>query len=165
MSGSSWRGTLIFTGSIAALGALVVARFGLVEESEEAAPTSMSEDTSSAVSASTDSSTEANPSEVSAPADGAATSGAVTVAGSLVQTRYGPVQVSVTFDGAQIVDVQELQSPYARVPSAQTSERVMPMLAQEVIDAQSAEIDAVSGASYTSKAYCESVQAAIDQMS
>ena len=80
-----------------------------------------------------------------------------------MQTRYGPVQVSVTFTAGQITDVQTLQVPGGHHESVQINARATPILAQEVVDAQSAQIDTVSGATYTSEAYAESVQSAIDQ--
>ncbi|MEZ0447304.1 FMN-binding protein [Cellulomonas sp. ICMP 17802] len=80
-----------------------------------------------------------------------------------MQTRYGPVQVSVTFTAGQITDVQALQTPGGHGESIQINARATPILAQEVIAAQSAQIDTVSGATYTSQAYAESVQSAIDQ--
>ena len=94
---------------------------------------------------------------------GSTTSDTVTIVGSSVQTRYGPVQVSVTFAAGQITDVQALQVPGGHHESVQINARATPILAQEVVDAQSAQIDTVSGATYTSEAYAESVQSAIDQ--
>ncbi|WP_456846470.1 FMN-binding protein [Cellulomonas sp. P5_C6] len=87
----------------------------------------------------------------------------MTIVGSTVQTRYGPVQVSVTFASGQITDVQALQTPGGHGESIMINQRATPILAQEVVSAQSAHIDTVSGATYTSEAYAESVQSAIDQ--
>jgi uncharacterized protein with FMN-binding domain len=79
------------------------------------------------------------------------------VAGSNVSTRYGNVQVEVTFSGGQITSVTMLQQP----DSGPTS-RAVPELIEETLTAQSADVDSVSGATTTSAAYVESLQSAID---
>jgi uncharacterized protein with FMN-binding domain len=79
------------------------------------------------------------------------------VAGSTVTTRYGDVQVEVTFSGTEIASVRMLQQP----DSGPTSKAV-PELIEETLTAQSADVDSVSGATTTSEAYVDSLQAAID---
>jgi uncharacterized protein with FMN-binding domain len=86
-----------------------------------------------------------------------------TVTGSLVQTRFGPVQVQVTIAGGKITDVTALQLPFDRQRSSQISGIVEPMLRSEALTAQSAQIDLISGATYTSDAYAQSLQSALDQ--
>jgi uncharacterized protein with FMN-binding domain len=86
-----------------------------------------------------------------------------TVTGPTVNTRFGPVQLQITFTNGQIGDVKALQLPTDRQRSAQISSYVAPILRQEVLTAQSAQIDLVSGATYTSYAYAQSVQAILDQ--
>ena len=86
-----------------------------------------------------------------------------TVTGQLVQTRFGPVQVQVTIAGGKISDVTALQLPNDRQRSAEISQIVEPMLRSEALTAQSAQIDLVSGATYTSDAYAQSLQSALDQ--
>lgn len=83
--------------------------------------------------------------------------------GQTVQTRYGPVQVRVTLSGGAIRDVQALQLPSDRRQSAAISDYAGPVLRQEVLAAQSAQIDTVSGATYTSDGYAQSLQSALDQ--
>ena len=83
--------------------------------------------------------------------------------GSTVQTRYGPVQVTVTLQGTTITDVQALQTPDRDGRSKQIAQDSVPTLRQEVLASQSAQIDTVSGASYTSQGYARSVQSALDQ--
>jgi uncharacterized protein with FMN-binding domain len=83
--------------------------------------------------------------------------GSEVVAGSTVTTRYGTVQVEVTFSGTEIASVRMLQQP----DSGPTSKAV-PELVQETLTAQSADVDTVSGATTTSEAYVDSLQAAID---
>lgn len=85
-----------------------------------------------------------------------------TVNGSVVQTPYGSVQVAVVFDGSKIVEVQALQTPSDQDRSVQIAQVATPILRQEVLSAQSARVDAVSGATYTSDGYAQSVQYAID---
>jgi uncharacterized protein with FMN-binding domain len=77
-------------------------------------------------------------------------------------TRYGIVQVQVTLSGNQIVDVQALQLPSAKTKSQQISTSAEPRLLQEVLAAQSAQVDTISGATYTSIGYQQSLQAALD---
>ena len=92
---------------------------------------------------------------------GALASGTVT--GQVVQTRYGPVQVQVTIAGGKISGITALQLPNDRQRSAEISQIVEPMLRSEALTAQSAQIDFVSGATYTSDAYAQSLQSALDQ--
>jgi uncharacterized protein with FMN-binding domain len=74
---------------------------------------------------------------------------------------YGDVQVKVTIKGGRIADVQALQLPNDRSRSAYISQVAGPMLRTEVIQAQSAQIDIISGATYTSEGYAQSVAAAL----
>jgi hypothetical protein len=94
---------------------------------------------------------------------GSGTSGAsTTVDGPTVETRYGPVQVEITVSGSQVTNVVALQLPDGDRHSATISSRVADMLASQALEAQSGAIDGVSGATYTSEAYAESLQAALD---
>jgi uncharacterized protein with FMN-binding domain len=178
MSPRPWRGTLIFVGAAAAIAAAGVGRFaGAAPEPIASAPASGTDEsgagsTGAFPAPSTDdgSSTSAAPAPTTDGGSGASTSpapttpsDAVTIVGSVAQTRYGPVQVSVTFAGGEITDVQTLQAPDRERRSSEISQQATPILAQEVLSAQSAQIDTVSGATYTTEGYRESVQAAIDQ--
>jgi uncharacterized protein with FMN-binding domain len=87
-----------------------------------------------------------------------------TVTGPVVQTQFGPVQVQVTIANGKIADVTALQLPSDRQRSAYISGIVGPMLQSEALTAQSAQIDLISGATYTSDAYAQSLQAALDQV-
>ena len=86
-----------------------------------------------------------------------------TVQGQEFDTRYGPVQVSVTVQGGRIADIQALQLPFDHPRSEAISQYVEPILRSEALQAQSAQIDLVSGATYTSDAYSRSLQSALDQ--
>ena len=82
-------------------------------------------------------------------------------AGSDVVTKFGDVQVSITVRRGRIVDVQYLKLPFDRARSASISQQAAPLLRQEVLAAQTAHIDSLSGATYTSDAWASSVAAAI----
>jgi uncharacterized protein with FMN-binding domain len=73
------------------------------------------------------------------------------------------VQVEITIKGHQLLDVQALQLPSDRARSARISSQAGPLLRTEALQAQSAHIQMVSGASYTSAGYQQSLQAALDQ--
>jgi hypothetical protein len=92
----------------------------------------------------------------------AAQTSARTVSGPVVSTRFGTVQVAVTVEGGQLTDVTAVQLPADDRRSASISNRVEPMLRSQALTAQSANIDGVSGATYTSAAYARSLQAALD---
>ncbi|MET9131030.1 FMN-binding protein [Streptomyces antibioticus] len=95
-------------------------------------------------------------------ASGASTSTG-TFTGDTVQTRYGPVQVAVTLVKGRITAVKVLQAPDRNGRDQQIAAYALPRLTQEALGAQSAHIDAVSGASYTSQGYTQSLQSALDQ--
>jgi len=86
-----------------------------------------------------------------------------TYAGSTVNTRFGPVQVQVTIAGGAITDVTALQLTNTDGRSVQISNYASPILAQEVLSSQSAQVSNVGGATYTSQAYLQSLQSALDQ--
>jgi uncharacterized protein with FMN-binding domain len=92
-----------------------------------------------------------------------ATSAAITVTGDDVQNQFGDVQVQVTFSNGKITDVKALQLPFDRRRSAEISQYVEPVLRSEALQAQSAQIDLISGATYTSDSYAQSLQSAIDK--
>ncbi|MCX4765674.1 FMN-binding protein [Streptomyces sp. NBC_01275] len=91
------------------------------------------------------------------PSASAAESASQTVAGSTVNTEKGDVQVQVTFEGDEITAVKMLKQPNHPQTTA-----AVPKLIAETLEAQSADIDTVSGATITSDGYRESLQAAID---
>lgn len=82
-------------------------------------------------------------------------------AGSIADAYYGNVQVKAIISGGKIVDVQFLDYPHIRQNSIRINTYAMPILKSEVIKFQSAEIDAVSGASATSGAFKESLASAL----
>ena len=94
---------------------------------------------------------------------GSATVSDGTYTGSVESTRWGDVQVAVTISGGQISECSTLQSPDAESRSIQLAANASPILAAEVISAQSSSVATVSGATFTSEAYLSSVQAALDE--
>jgi uncharacterized protein with FMN-binding domain len=84
-----------------------------------------------------------------------------TVAGPSVDMRWGPVQVTVKVKGTKILDVAATY-PTDHPKSQFINEQAIPMLRAEVLQAQSAQIDLIGGATMTSQAYAQSLQAALD---
>ena len=84
------------------------------------------------------------------------------VTGTAVSFRYGTVQVQVTVSNGAITDITTLQAP-GDGHSGQISQYAVPILQSEALSAKSAQIDLVSGATYTSEAYAQSLQSALDQ--
>lgn len=91
-----------------------------------------------------------------------AKAGVRSVTGGVVDTRWGPVQVKVTFNGTRMTAVDVLQQPDGNGRDQEINAQAIPILTQEALAAQSAQIDAVSGASYTSEGYIGSLQSALD---
>ncbi|QTD97423.1 FMN-binding protein [Streptomyces cyanogenus] len=85
-----------------------------------------------------------------------------TVTGKAVQTQYGPVQVRITVNGGKITKAEAVQAPKGGL-SDQKTQLAVPKLNQEAVAAGTADIDAVSGATYTSEGYQKSLQSALDQ--
>jgi uncharacterized protein with FMN-binding domain len=79
-----------------------------------------------------------------------------------VQTPYGPVQVAVVVNGTQITSVNVAQAPSGR--NQRFTDYAIPILTQETLDAQNANISVASGASYTSMGFIQSLQSALSQM-
>ncbi len=99
-----------------------------------------------------------------APAPVSAGSGTGTaVTGNVIMTGYGPTQVQVTLNAGKIVKVTVLQHTDDGVNSQMIDGRALPLLDNETLTAQSAKINAVSGASYTSAGYIKSLQSALDK--
>jgi uncharacterized protein with FMN-binding domain len=89
--------------------------------------------------------------------------GAQQIDGDVIGTQFGDIQVRVVESGGRIVDIQALQLPSDRRRSRDISQFSEPILQSEALQAQSAQIDTVSGATYTSEAYRESLQSALDR--
>ncbi|GHE02181.1 FMN-binding protein [Streptomyces alanosinicus] len=88
--------------------------------------------------------------------------GAGTTTGDTVQTRWGPVQVRVTVRGGRLTDVTAVRYPRDNPRDQEINSYALPQLRREALAAQSAAIDTVSGATYTSTGYRQSLQSALD---
>ncbi|MER7835769.1 FMN-binding protein [Streptomyces sp. NPDC096040] len=98
----------------------------------------------------------------SSSSSGSAQAQAKTVTGQVAQTQYGPVQVRITVAGGKITKADAVQAPSGGTSDQKTALSV-PKLNQEAVAAGNANIDSVSGATYTSTGYKQSLQSALDQ--
>lgn len=99
-----------------------------------------------------------------APSTGAApAAGSTTVTGPVAQTRWGPVQVQLTVQNGKITAVQVVQYPENNSRDREINDHALPILVQDTLNAQSDDIDMVSGATVTSEGYLESLQGALDK--
>jgi uncharacterized protein with FMN-binding domain len=99
------------------------------------------------------------------PSSGSSTTGSSkTATGDAVDTQYGAAQVRVTVTDGKIVKIEALQLQGNDPRSVEISSGAEPTLQQEALTAQSADIDAVSGASFTSESYKQSLQSALDKL-
>jgi uncharacterized protein with FMN-binding domain len=85
------------------------------------------------------------------------------ITGSVVSSPYGDVQVQITVANGSITAINAVRLPSDNRHSSQISGFASQVLASEALQAQSANIDTVSGATYTSDAYKQSLQSALDQ--
>jgi uncharacterized protein with FMN-binding domain len=99
-----------------------------------------------------------------AAAQGSATGRARSATGAVVPYGYGELSVTVTVHGNQITAVAVPLLRTAEPYSQQLAQQVIPMLRSEVLAAHSARIHSVSGATYTSAAYAQSIQSALDKL-
>lgn len=167
MRHKKWRGTILFTVILVVMGVTIGLRlYGLGQTVTAGSATSVSSTGSASAATPAPATTPGNnttPPATSTPSTSTASARKV-IAGSVEQTPYGPIQVRVTFDGSAIKSVTELQAPNGDGRSASINQQAAPILKQEVLASQSANVDTVSGATYTSDGYKQSVQSAIDQL-
>lgn len=83
--------------------------------------------------------------------------------GSVADAYYGNVQVSAKISGGQITDVTFLQYPDTHDTSVMINQQAMPYLKQEAIQSQNANVQIISGATFTSQAFVQSLTAALNQ--
>lgn len=98
-----------------------------------------------------------------APGGSAGTTSTQTVTGTAAETMYGPVQVQITVRSRKLTAVNVIQYPDGTPRDAQINAYAIPQLTQEALAANSAKIDAISGATYTSGGYITSLQSALDK--
>jgi uncharacterized protein with FMN-binding domain len=89
--------------------------------------------------------------------------GSRTITGEAAQTPYGPVQVQITVSGGTLTNVTAVDYPQDQPRDVQINSFAIPLLNQEATAAKSTNIDIVSGATYTSQGYVQSLQSALDQ--
>ncbi|MCW2675956.1 MAG: hypothetical protein JWR70_996 [Modestobacter sp.] len=123
--------------------------------------TSSATGTTSAPSANSTSSSSGTSPSTSSSAGRAATS--TTVTGDSASTRWGPVQVRLAVRNGTITDVSVVEYPSSNGKDKQINARALPILVQETLKAQNAQIDMVSGATVTSDGYLKSLQSALDK--
>ena len=80
-----------------------------------------------------------------------------------MQTQWGPIQVEITVDAGTITDVGVPVYPSDNPRDVQINSYALPILVQETLDQQSADISMISGATVTSVGYLQSLQAALDE--
>ena len=119
-------------------------------------------DTGSTGTGSTDSGSSSSSSGSSSDG-GSSSSAAKTYTGDAVSTRFGDVQVEITVTSGKITKSSVTQVPWSNGRDQEINSYAVPILNSETVDAQSANIDMVSGATYTSNGYIGSLQSAIDQ--
>jgi uncharacterized protein with FMN-binding domain len=162
------RVLLSIVGTIAGLGALLSFKTHTGTQPLSAAgplagrPISTAPSTSTAPT-STAPSSNAPSSTAPAPATSTAPPAQRTIAGQAVTTRYGIVQVQVVLSGSSIQSVNYLQLTADDPRSQDINSQAAPILVQQTLQVQSANIDGVSGATYTSLGYQQSLQSALDQ--
>lgn len=86
-----------------------------------------------------------------------------TYTGTVADAYYGNVEVSATISGGKITDVKFLQSPDTHSTSVIINQQAMPYLKQEAIQAQSSNVQIISGATFTSQAFVQSLSSALSQ--
>jgi uncharacterized protein with FMN-binding domain len=121
-----------------------------------APPAAITSDPSTTTSGSTTGSTKPS---------GGGTARTTTFTGDVVQTQWGPVQVQLVVHGGTIASVKVLQYPDGNPRDVEIANYSLPILINETTQSQSAQIDMVSGATYTSEGYVQSLQSALDQAS
>lgn len=83
--------------------------------------------------------------------------------GSVADAYYGPLQIQAIVKGGRLVAIKVLQFPSDRRTSVAINRQALPILRDEVVSAQSAQVDIVSGATLTSEAFIQSLSNALSQ--
>ena len=153
-----WRGTALFLAIFVVMGAT----FGLRLYSS--APNSADTTSRTPKQGSPTAAGRAGPSAAK-PTSGPSPAAAVSnITGATESTPYGNVQVAVSFSGKKITGVTVLQVPNSGNYDQRVAQAVPPILLQEILSSQSAAVNTVSGGTYTSVGYLQSVQSAIDKL-
>jgi len=151
------RAILAITGTIVGLVALLS-----FKSHAPAIPTATVNGTSSGVSSSPVSEAGPGPVVPTGSTSGGLSPGETTLDGQAANTVYGPVQVQLVVRDGKIIKVSILEQPDSTIHDLQIGQYAFPRLISETLAEQSAKIDAVSGATYTSAGYIQSLQSALD---
>jgi uncharacterized protein with FMN-binding domain len=142
---------------------VVVLLFGYHTSTSSPSTAAASSSTSAPASPSATPSASGPPSPTASSSSSSSSSSATkTYTGNSVSTRWGPVQVQITVSGGKVTKVDVPVSPNGNPRDTEINDRALPVLVSETIDAQSANIDVVSGATVTSDGYVSSLQSALD---
>lgn len=96
-------------------------------------------------------------------ASGGTGSSTNTVTGDPADTRWGPVQVRITVTNSKLSDATAIVYPSENPRDQEINSYAIPALNREAVSAGSAKIDMISGATYTSQGYIQSLQSALDK--
>lgn len=159
-----WQGTTLFVAIFAGLAATLGLR--LLQSPMPAVGTSKAGAAPATTSPSTGTSTVRSPSASGDTASGTAASGNTvrTISGASENTPYGNVQVDVKFVGKKISDITVVTIPDTSNYDQSVAQAVPPTLLNEILASQSTNVSTVSGGTYTSVGYLQSVQSAIDKL-
>jgi uncharacterized protein with FMN-binding domain len=106
-----------------------------------------------------------SPSATASPSAAATTAAATkTVTGDSIDTRWGPVQVKITVSNGKITSATAVDYPENNPRDEEINATAIPTLQQESIGQTTSKIDMVSGATYTSEGYIQSLQSALDKV-
>jgi uncharacterized protein with FMN-binding domain len=154
------RAPIVLTGTAVGLAGIL----SYQTTSPSTALTSTSASASSASSATTTTTAAATTTSSGRKTASAAATKSGSATGQDVSYRYGDLQVKVTESGGKITSVSLVRLNATDPHSEQIDQDAIPQLEQQAVAAQSAKIDGISGASYTSQAYEQSLQSALDKL-
>lgn len=156
------RAPIVLAGTAAGLAGVL--SYHVAAPTSATGRTSAATSTSAQTSGSTQTSTTSSSSATKATSTTAAAAAAKTATGTDVGYQYGDLEVKVTMRNGKITDVSVVKLDVTDPRSQSIDEAAIPELRTEALSAQSAKIDGVSGASYTSAAYAQSLQSALDKL-
>lgn len=153
------RSPIVLLGTVAGVAGVLM----LNPNGETLGSTASADGSGSSADTSTANSTTAiaTPAETTEPAS---TGVSGTATGDAVYVRWGYVQLEVTVENGVITGIKELQMPDQDGKSLMISQQAGPMLTSQVLEAQSSNINGISGATYTTVGYQQSLQSALDQL-
>jgi uncharacterized protein with FMN-binding domain len=160
------RAPIVITATVIGTAGVLLFKPLPVSSLEGSTSTDTSDSTSAAGTSSADGSTSTSTTTTPSASSSSAASAApasTTVTGSVETDRYGETQVKVTIKNGKITAVTVLAYNDSDPRSAQISQQAIPTLREEVLSKQTAAVDTVSGATYTSNAYEASLQSALDK--